>query len=87
MQKALNIFKTHIKGGLFMGSIIVGNFGIQEGVQTYRINGSYEDLQRILDECLNANAKFAEFPEIERLKRTQCTMLLKLYVYNSGENS
>lgn len=72
-----------------MGQLIVGDFGRKDGVQTYRINGSYEDLQRILDECISINTKFSDFPEIERLRYGQCTMLLKFYLpeNNSDEKS
>lgn len=63
-----------------MKGVIVGNFGIKDGVQTYRINGTYEDLQKIIDECIEADASFVEYPEIERLRRNHCTLLLKFYV-------
>lgn len=63
-----------------MSKLIVGNFGIKDGVQTYRINGSFEDLQKVLDECIKIDTKFSDFPEIERLRLGQCTMLLKFYV-------
>lgn len=63
-----------------MKGVIVGNFGVKDGVQTYRINGSYEDLQDIILECIDADASFDEFPEIERLRLNHCTLLLKLKV-------
>jgi len=63
-----------------MKGVIVGNFGIKDGVQTYRINGSYEDLQRIIDECIEADTSFVEYPEIERLRLNHCTILLKFRV-------
>jgi hypothetical protein len=63
----------------------VCNFGIINGFQTYRIHGSFEDLQKILDEIFEEglNADVGEFPEIERLRHGQCTMLLKIKV-NEG---
>lgn len=63
-----------------MKGVIVGNFGVKDGVQTYRINGSYEDLQDIILQCIDADASFDEFPEIERLRLNHCTLLLKLKV-------
>lgn len=63
-----------------MKGVIVGNFGVKDGVQTYRINGSYEDLQDIILGCIDADASFDEFPEIERLRLNHCTLLLKLKV-------
>ena len=63
-----------------MRSVFVGNFGIQNGVQTYRVNGTFEDLQTILDEIMQEDGSFEEFPEIERLRHGLCTMLLKLKV-------
>lgn len=65
-----------------MRGVIVCNFGVLNGFQTYRVNGSFEDLQKILDEIFSedVNATVGELPEIERLRLGQCTMLLKLRV-------
>lgn len=63
-----------------MPSVFVGNFGVKDGVQTYRVNGSFDDLQTILDEIMQEDGNFYEFPEIERLRHGLCTMLLKIRV-------
>ncbi len=63
-----------------MRGVIVCNFGRKYGIQTYRVNGLYEDLQTILDEVLTEGVSFEEYPEIEKLRHNQCTMLLKIRV-------
>lgn len=63
-----------------MRGVYVANFGVKEGVQSFRVNGAFEDLQLILDECVKNNAIFEDYPEIERLRNNLCTMLLKIKV-------
>lgn len=64
-----------------MGSVMIGNFGIHEGVATYRICGSKEDLYKIIDECREMDAKFEDTPIINQAYRSQWSMLLKIKVY------
>jgi hypothetical protein len=63
-----------------MGIVQIGNFGISDGVQTYRVNGHKEDLDRIIHECLEQDAIFENSPELEKLRNGQWTLLLKLRV-------
>jgi hypothetical protein len=77
--------KSNFKGGVCLRSVFVGNFGVQNGVQTYRVNGSFDDLQTILDEIMQEDGTFEEFPEIERLRFGLCTMLLKLKVREGAD--
>lgn len=64
-----------------MGSVMVGNFGIQKGIQTFRICGNKEDLYRIIEECRTMEAKFYDTPNILHVHRGQWTMLLQLIVH------
>lgn len=57
---------------------VIGKFKPQKGVQTYRINGSYDDLYKIIDELREVNAKFDQTPLIQKLRKGQWTMLLKI---------
>lgn len=63
-----------------MGQIIVGNFGIKNGVQTYRVNGEKADLYKIIEECRKEGAKFDDTPHVEHVHNNQWSMLLKLKV-------
>lgn len=64
-----------------MGSLMIGNFGIKNGVQTYRICGSKDDLYKIIEECRIMEASFDDTPIINHVHRGQWTMLLKIKVY------
>jgi hypothetical protein len=69
-----------------MGQIIVGNFGVKNGVQTYRVNGEKADLYRIIEECRKEGAKFDDTPHLEFVHNNQWSMLLKLKVAVSVGN-
>lgn len=88
-----NINKGHIatgneyielfqEGGKKMSIVMIGNYGIEEGIQTYRINGDKEDLERIIDECMQLDVLF-DSPEIEEVRRSTYSMLLKVKVHPS----
>jgi len=64
-----------------MGSVMIGNFGIKNGVQAYRICGEKNDLYRVIDECRKMGHKFDDTPIVNHVHRGQWTMLLKLKVY------
>lgn len=61
-----------------MGSLMIGNFGEKNGVQTYRICGDKDDLYKVIDECRAMEAKFDDTPIINHVFRGQWTMLLKI---------
>lgn len=63
-----------------MASVIVADFGVIDGVHTYRINGNKEDLTRIIEECKEEDAEFEVAPVIEHVRRSGYTMLLKIKV-------
>jgi hypothetical protein len=63
-----------------MASVMVGNFGIKNGVQTYRICGVKEDLFKIIEECREMGYKFNDTPAINHVHRGQWTLLLNLKV-------
>ncbi len=60
--------------------VIVHDFGLHDGVQTYRVSGVKKDLERVLDECYEAKANFDVIPEISHVHRGSWTMLLKIKV-------
>jgi hypothetical protein len=61
-----------------MGTLMIGNFGVENGVQTFRINGTKEDLYKIIDECREMDAHFQDTPNLLPLRQGQWTMLLKI---------
>jgi hypothetical protein len=61
-----------------MASVMVGNFGVKDGVQTFRICGTKEDLYKLIDECREMDAHFDSTPIINHVHRGQWTMLLKI---------
>lgn len=63
-----------------MGSIMVGNWGIKDNVQTYRICGEKDDIYKIIHEAREMQAIFAEIPAIKYVHHGQWTVLLKIKV-------
>lgn len=63
-----------------MKGVYVMDFGVKDNVQTYRVNGDYADLERIIEACKKENAQFSVEPEIKRSHQHHFTMLLKLKV-------
>lgn len=61
-----------------MGTLMIGNFGSKNGVQIFRVNGSFDDLMKILIECKEMDAIFVEVPKVEPLRQGQWTVLLKI---------
>ena len=59
---------------------VIGKFGIKNGVQTYRINGSYDDLYTLIAECRINDIEFEDIPIVNPLRKGQWTMLLKIKV-------
>lgn len=59
---------------------IIGKFPVKNGVQQYRINGSYDDLYTLIAECRLNNIKFADTPIVNQLRKGQWTVLLKIRV-------
>lgn len=63
-----------------MGSLMIGDFGEKEGIRTFRICGSKEDVYRVVYEARDMGHKFADTPIINHVFRGQWTTLLKLKV-------
>jgi hypothetical protein len=74
-----NIFKIHeSKGGDSV--VMVGEWKAKEGIQSYTITGSYDEIYRIIDEVRQEGGKFADTPNICRVHAGQWHVLLKLKV-------
>lgn len=81
LQRAWNIhFNTRLKGGDFMAIVQIGDFGEKDGVRTFSIQGDKGDLNKILDECREADAKFDDTPNMVHVRRGTWSMLLKVKV-------
>jgi hypothetical protein len=63
-----------------VGSLMIGDFGSQDGIQVYRICGSKEDIYRVLDEARDMGHKFWDTPVINHVHNSQWTVLLKLKI-------
>ena len=61
-----------------MGKIFIADFGTKDNIKTFRINGNREDLIKLVTECTEIDAKFIEPPEMERIRRSEWTMVLKI---------
>lgn len=59
---------------------IIGKFKPVNGVQTYRINGSKEDLYKMIEDCRKNEIRFDDTPIINPLRKDQWTMLLKIII-------
>jgi hypothetical protein len=63
-----------------MSSLMIGNFGEQNRIHTYRVCGEKKDLEQIVKECTDLGFDFDINPDIEFVHRGQYTVLLKLKV-------
>lgn len=63
-----------------MSIVQISDFGEQNGIQTYRVNGSRESLEKLIAECFDMTEHFVEFPVIEEAYRDQYTTLIKIRV-------
>lgn len=63
-----------------MATVLVADFGENDGVRTFRINGKKEALQRILNECRKENAEIINSAEIEHVRKNNWTVLLKIRI-------
>lgn len=61
-----------------MGSVFICNFGVKDSVQTYRINGTKDDLLQLIKECQEMDDHLEEIPELEHLRQGEWTMILKI---------
>lgn len=67
--------------------LMIGNFGVKDGVQTFRVNGSKEELYKIIEECREMEAKFHDTPNLEPIRHGLWTMLLQIKIPVSvGQN-
>ena len=63
-----------------MAIVQVADFGENNGIRTFRINGNKEDLQRIINECRKEKAEIINPAEIQHVYRGDWTLLLKIKV-------
>lgn len=63
-----------------MGSVMIGDFGVKDGVRTFRICGAKADIEKIIEEAVAMGHKFANDPVIEKAVRLQWTTLLQIKV-------
>lgn len=61
-----------------MGAVYVFDFGEENGVHTLRINGSKEDLEKVIETCREEKANFEGVPILNHVHRGDWTLLLKL---------
>lgn len=62
-----------------MGNVIIADFGVNDrGIQTFRVNGSRKDIEKLLRECHAMGHKFFEEPEIKQAYKMNCTVLLQI---------
>lgn len=59
---------------------IIGKFKPINGVQTFRINGSKEDLYKVIEDCRKNEIRFDDTPIINPLRKSQWTMVLKIII-------
>jgi hypothetical protein len=58
--------------------VMVLDFGKKNGVQTFHVTGSKEELRKIVKESRKAGAYFADTPLINHVHRGQYILYLKL---------
>ena len=63
-----------------MGHFQVYDFGDRDGVKSYRVSGSKEDLYRVLDECREMDCRFDDTPILTHVRKGQWTMMLRIKV-------
>jgi hypothetical protein len=61
-----------------MGAVQVFDFGLRNGIRSYRVTGEKADLERIIEECRDADAKLHFTPQIEKLQEGQWMISLEL---------
>lgn len=67
-----------------MRGVNVYDFGLTDGIQTYRVMGDKEDLEKIIQECRDEDAEFIISPELTFIRRGQWTTLLQLKISSKG---
>ena len=68
-----------------MASVFISNFGPdQNGIYTWKVNGSKEDLEHLVKEVHKENAVFFTLPKIEHVRRSEYTVLLRLLIIKEG---
>ena len=64
-----------------MAIVQISDFGERNGVQIYRVNGDKLDLEKLIQECREADANcFYESPELEYLRKGCWTTLVKIKI-------
>jgi hypothetical protein len=63
-----------------MAIIQICDFGERNGIRMYRVHGDKIDLEKILQTCLDEDAKFEELPVLEYTRKGVWTFLLKIKV-------
>jgi hypothetical protein len=77
-QRVWNIVYYSLERRDKMAGVQVYNFGMKNGIQTYRVIGDKADLYKIIEECREMDAKFGDTPVINHVRKGQWTMILKL---------
>lgn len=68
-----------------MATVIIGDFGKdKDGIETYRLNGEKEDIERKVKEAREKGYEFVEEPIIEKSFRAW-TLLLRCYLPEEEE--
>lgn len=70
-----------------MGSLMIGDFGEKNGVRTYRICGTKEDIYKVIEEARVMGHKFADTPIINHVFRGQWSTLLQLKIAKIEKSS
>jgi hypothetical protein len=63
-----------------MGTVMIGNFGLKDGLQVYRVCGLKEDIEKLVQEAIEMDAEFSELPYIEHIHNGQWSVLLKIKI-------
>lgn len=63
-----------------MAIVQVADFGESNGIRTFRINGSREDLEKVINECRREKAEIINPAEIQQVRKGDWTLLLKIKV-------
>jgi hypothetical protein len=63
-----------------MNSLVIADFGIKNGVQTFRICGTKASLQRLINYCKENDYDFKDEPKITHVHKGQWTILLKIKI-------
>ena len=80
MQRVTNRIKLHAQNmlGGFLNMVMVLDYGKKNGVHTFHVTGSREELRKIVNSTRTAGGQFADTPIINHVHRGQYILYLKL---------